>query len=89
MTSYDFLILSPLRNRLKYVSNNSKERALSESQFLHRKNGRVAQRLLFLKHLRFAAGLGPQAKCIGVPFRVKRGLGKQIFLIAAGRPRPS
>ena len=29
----------------------------------------------------------PKADVFGVPFRVKRGLGKQIFLIAAGRPR--
>jgi hypothetical protein len=32
-TSYGFLILNPLKNRLKYISNNRKKRALSEIFF--------------------------------------------------------
>jgi hypothetical protein len=36
------LTLSPLKNRLRYLSNNTVERSLPESQFLHRKNGRAA-----------------------------------------------
>jgi hypothetical protein len=52
----NLLTSTPPINRLKWVSNNRVERALFESQFLQRKNGRVAQRLLLLMHFRFAVG---------------------------------
>jgi hypothetical protein len=79
------LIVTPLINCLKSVNNNRVERALFEPQFLHRKNGRAATAAVIVKLFH---GL-PQVDLLEVPFRVKRGLGKQIFLIAAGRPRPT
>jgi len=55
---------------------------------LHRKNGRAATAAV-ISHVfnGLPQALGPRHDVSGVPFRVKRGLGKQISFIAAGRPR--
>jgi hypothetical protein len=61
------------------VSNNRAERALFEIFFYIVKMVELRSGCYFSPILWFAAG----TICFGVPFRVKRGLGKQIFLIEA------
>jgi hypothetical protein len=88
--STGFLTSIPLKNRLKCVSHNRAERALFESQFLQRKNGRVAQRLLLLAHFRFAEGLGPQARCNwGCPLELREVWASKSLLSQPADPGTS
>jgi len=71
-----------LKNHLKCVSNNRVTRAPLEPQFLQRKNGRAATAAV----IAYSFKVYRRSIYLGVPFRVKRGLGKQISFIEACRP---
>ena len=77
------MTLIALRNRLECGSHNRVERALFESQFLQRKNGRAATAAV----IAYSFKVYRRLIYMRVPFRVKRGLGKQISFIEAYRPQ--